>query len=305
MDQRDRLVRQTDILSRNATRPLREGVTGEMALPALEKVLKLLGEALETLEPLIELLFHACNKIRLVVPGVGRIELRHRRSAKGNEVVVYLVKAMGADPRLTRQVQITVFRFYDAEGGHRQGSAALEAELVPPQLVEALRLKLYYLMHFHVDFAGEPVLSQLFPGPKTVNRQPAPLSTVERMRRKTKLERAMRNAEGLYYQLEPRMPTIEALVRALADPLAFTVKEMLAPETRLVRLMAFRIGQDAEAQALLGGAVRDFAALAAAIAEARKQEDPAGLEEAAFPLSGFVQACRAHPALRELFPPEA
>ena len=305
MDQRDRLVRQTDLLSRSATRPLREPVALGAALPALEKVVRLLGEALTNLEPVVELLLQACNKLQLTVPGLGRVEIRHRRTAKGNEVVVYLVKAMGRNSPLSQRIQITVFRFYDAEGGHREGGAALAAEEVPPQLVEALRLKLYYLMHFHVDFAGEPVLSQLFPGPRTVSRAPAPASNAERMRRKAKLESAMRKAELLYYQLEPRMKTIATLERALADPLAFTVKEMLAPETRLVRLMAFRLGEDHDAKALLAGALRDFAALEAAIAQARQTEDPTGLEAAAFPLSGFIQACRAHPALRELLPPEA
>lgn len=302
MDKRDRLIRQTDVLSRTATRPLREPAGGEAARLALESVVARLGEAIELLEPLIELLFHACQKLRLTVPGVGDVELRHRRTRKGNEVVAYLVKRMPGEPALARRIQIGVFRFYDAEGGHREGGAALEAGVVPPQLLERLRLKLYYLMHYHVDFADEPVLSQLFPGPRTVKQAAPVVSNAERMRRKSRLEAAIAKAEALYYQLEPAMQAIALLLRALRDPLGFTVKDIMSPQGRMVRLMAFRLTEDAAARQLLESALADFQALEQAIAEAKAAEDPQGLEEVAFPLSSFLLTCRAHPALRELVP---
>jgi len=199
VDKRDQLIRHTDLLSRAATQPLRAPAFAPADRRGLEGVVTLIGEALPRLEPVIELLLHACQKLRLRIPRVGEVEVRHRRTRKGNEVVVYLVATMKEKPPLTRRVQIGVFRFYDAEAGHREGQAALEVDVVPPQLLERLRLKLYYLMHYHVDFADEPVLSQLFPGPQTVRRAEPPASNADRMRRKARFETAMAKAEALFY----------------------------------------------------------------------------------------------------------
>jgi len=100
------------------------------------------------------------------------------------------------------------------------------------------------------------------------------------------------------------MKAIATLVQALEQPTEVRARDLLSPETRMVRLMTFRLGEDLAARELLKAAVRDFAALEAALERARADEDETGLDEAAFPLSGFPQACRQHPALLELFPAE-
>jgi hypothetical protein len=283
-----------------ATRPLgRPG--GVDLLAQLGEVVRKLVEATGAVRPALELMYQACRRAALPLPGVRQVELEHEVSAKGEAIIVYLVDTFEEDPEgLPRRVQVAVFRFYDATDAVPPARAALEAVQVPPALLEQLRLKLYHVMHYHLEFRDEPVLRQLFGGPRTLT--PPPMTNAQRIKQKMKLEAAMEKAESLLYAVDPVIPLVRRVVETLDQRRGFSLAELLQPELRTVRIIAMGLGPDETARQLLRDALANHRALRQAVEAARKSKDPTGLEDAAFPLSGFMQACRAHALLRALFP---
>lgn len=294
---------------RPPTPPRPVGPRPSVTVPELDEVLQRLGKALETHRQPIELLYEACRHARMPMPGLPPVVLAHARTPKGEDIVVYLARKAGAEPPFARSVQVGVFRFYDAEVGARTGAEALEEARIPPAqippaLVPQLRLKLHHLMHFHVEFKGDPVTRQLFPGPKTV-APPPPMSNAQRLKAKMKFEKVLHQAEALVFGLEREMQVVARVLAQLdrrggPDFLALT----RGREEREACMLAIGLGRDQAAQQRLRDGVRDHKALAAAVAQARKSQDPSGLEAAAFPLSGFRLACAEHPVLKQLFPPQ-
>lgn len=276
-----------------------------MSASELQEVLARLGAALDTHRQPIELLYEACRRARMPMPGLPPVTLVHARTPKGEEIVMYLGGKVFTEPPFARSVQVGVFRFYDAEVGARAGAGAIEERVIPPELVPQLRLKLHHLMHFHVEFKGDPVTRQLFPGPKTL-APPAPMSSAQRLKAKMKFEKVLHQAEALVFGLAREM---EVAARVLAqlerrggpDYLALT----RGREEREACMVAIGLARDAAARQRLHDGLREFRALEAAAAKARKTQDATGLEAAAFPLSGFRIACAEHPLLKQLFPPAA
>lgn len=307
MAPRDEFVRQTGPLAGGVgTRPL--GPEARLPLAVLvEKVRDVIARiqaAAKPAEPVIELLFEACNRAVLDVPGVPSVAYRHDRTAKGEEIVLYLVEALDCDVALPRAVPIAVFRFYDCTGAVPPAERAIEAGKVAAPLVEQLRLKLYHLMHYHLQFRDDPVLRQLFPGPKT-HAKPAPppaMTNAQRMKLKVKLERALQTTESQLFALEPLLPKLTQLANQLTKP-DFRVAGFLDPESRQARFLAIALGPDEAATTLVKALPGQIKALRAAVDAARKNEDPEGLEALAAPLSTALHELRRHVILRSLLPP--
>lgn len=312
MENRDHYIPLTASLNRAArTGPLTAPAPDSDADPrvrtALEAAVAKSRDATPKLEPRIEVLHRSCERAALPVPGVGAFSPRHTLPANGESILGYLEAAMRANTRLAETVRVAVFRFYDAVAATDGAEAALALESFTKALVEALRLKLYYLFHYHEEFKDEPLLRQLFPAPKQRRAEETrPVTEVERLTAKRQAQEVISRCEVLSQRLAPRMAVVGQVLRAVEQPGGLGVmKDFLSPEARTVRLLAMRLASAPVATQALQEALAHFNALNAALAEARRTHDAEGLEAAAFPVSEFAMACRRDPVLKEFFPPAA
>lgn len=297
----DRFQPQTAPFSQaRGTRPIARTEPPPPRPDQAEEVLSKLRATIAALEPSVELLHQACRQAALRIPGVGDVTAKHPLPPKGYAAIEYLVQVVQRGPALARAAQIAIYRFYDAV---ELASAITEPGLSEPGLAEQLRLKLYYLLHFHVDFKADPVLSQLFPGPQTVAPPPpaARVSPVERQKRLQLLESAIEKAETVYFRYESGLELAGRALEAIEKP-PLPLKGIFSPEARQIRLIATGARQDAAVRALLEEAVAAFTGLGTAIYEAREAQDPDRLEAATFAVVRFGQQAAAHPLLRGLVP---
>jgi len=274
-----------------------------------EDILEKSRASLETLQPRIELLMRACNNARLPVPGVGQVDFNHPLSPKGEQIVAYLMGTFASKPEVAKEVQVAVYRYYEAHRLVASVQAALESGVLEQQMLEELRLKLFYLSRFHEVFKGDRVLTQLFPPPQTVSAADAAaksaqaLSTVERLKQKKLREDVLRKAEILHASLAPKMQTLAQTLELVEKGGALDIKALITGSSRTARLLALGIGTSPQLVSQLREAKALFEQLGTQLEEAKKENgDVSPLKETIYPLSKLAITCRAHPMLRDLFP---
>lgn len=310
MSSRDSFQRQTGLLNQpGGTRPLR-GATKPLIDPEALKaqtadILEKSRSSLETLQPRIELLMRACLNARLQVPGVGEVEFKHPLSPKGEQIVAYLMGTFAARPEVAKEVQVATFRYYEAARQVAAVQAALDVDQLRQQMLEELKLKLFYLSRFHEVFKADRVLTQLFPPPQTITPgqgDDKKQSTVERLKQKKLREDVLRKAEILHASLAPKMEQLNQTLDMVDRGAALDIKALITGSTRSIRLMALGIGTSPQLIEQLREAKRLFEQLGAQLEEAKAGGEVAPLKETIYPLSRLAITCRAHPMLKELFP---
>lgn len=310
MSNRDSFQRQTGLLNQaGGTRPLR-GATKPLIDPdALKEqtrdILEKSRASLETLQPRIELLMRACLNARLQVPGVGEVAFKHPLSPKGEQIVSYLMGTFAARAEVAKEVQVATFRYYEAARQVEAVQAALEVDQLRQQMLEELKLKLFYLSRFHEVFKSDRVLTQLFPPPQTVTAgqgDDKKLSTVERLKQKKLREEVLRKAEILQGSLAPKMEHLTQTLEMIDKGGALDIKALITGSTRAVRLIALGIGTSPQLVEQLREARRLFETLGQQLEEAKGGGEVTPLKETIYPLSRLAISCRAHPMLRDLFP---
>ena len=307
---RDSFQRQTGLLNQaGGTRPLR-GATKPLIDPEALKaqtaeILEKSRASLETLQPRIELLMRACLNARLQVPGVGEVEFKHPLSPKGEQIVAYLMGTFAARPEVSKEVQVATFRYYEAARQVEAVQAALDVDQLRQQMLEELKLKLFYLSRFHEVFKSDRVLTQLFPPPQTVTAgqgEEKKLSTVERLKQKKLREEVLRKAEILQGSLAPKMDQLNATIDMVEKGGALDIKALITGSTRAIRLLALGIGTSPQLIEQLKEAKRMYELLGQQLEEAKGGGEVAPLKETIYPLSRLAMTCRANPMLKELFP---
>jgi hypothetical protein len=304
---RDSFQRQTGPLRQAAgTAPLRQGSRPLLGAEALRAQTEdTLGKArlsIETLEPRMELLLRACRAASLPVPGVGNVTYKHPLSPKGEQIVGYMTVMLTSKPELSQEVQIAVFRFYEAVRLCGAVMAALEVNQVQQEVLEELKLQVFYLCRFHEVFKGDRVLAQLFPAPQTGVAAKPPMSAVERLKYKKAREEVLRKAELLKASLAPRMATLLQTLELIEKGNALEIRGMLTGSTRTARLLALGIGTSAELVQRLQEARSLFDQLGKQLEEAKAGGEVDPLKETIYPLSRLAISCRSHPMMRDLFP---
>lgn len=274
-----------------------------------EDILEKSRSSLETLQPRIELLMRACQNARLPVPGVGQVEFNHPLSPKGEQIVSYLMGTFASRPEVAKEVQVAAYRYYEAGRMVASVQAALDTEQLQQQMLEELRLKLFYLSRFHEVFKADRVLTQLFPPPQTVApgmaaaKSAQALSTVERLKQKKIREEILRKAEILQASLGPKMETLTQTLDLVEKGGALDIKALITGSSRTARLLALGIGTSPQLIDQLREAKALYAKLGQQLTEAKKDDgDVNPLKETIYPLSKLAITCRAHPMLRDLFP---
>ena len=306
MGQRDQFVRATrDLAKLEATRPLRQPAAArDTWRPQLEDAVTKARTWLAALEPHVELLHNAALHARLPLPGVPAITYRHPPGPRAEEATHYMLGAFKANPALRQRVQIAVFRFYEARGALLEAEGLLAGpQGLAPDTVEDLRRKLYHLFHFHAAFAGEPLLSKLFPGPRTTTTTAAPMLTnVQRLKQKLARENAIQRVEELLKELAPVLKRAALVVEAFDHPRVPGLDELLVPHMRHARLMAIRLAHARERAAvdMLRAAIAAAPGARQALEKARRGGDHTPLEAATAPLATMAFQCRQHPLLAEL-----
>lgn len=146
----------------NKTKPLGGVMLHTFAIGTISKAQGLIG----VLEPRVELLMRACEVANLPIPGVEAGNYRHTVSPNSQKIVTYLSRAIVHKPALLQRVQVAVFRFHEAAAIIARVESEMAGEELEPGLLEELKLKFYYLQHYHEEFKIDPVLTQVFPAPQ-------------------------------------------------------------------------------------------------------------------------------------------
>lgn len=310
MSTRDSFERHTGPLQRaGGTAPLRPLTRPLVSPDALRaQTQELLAKAratVESLEPRVEILFQACQAARLAVPGLGVVALRHPLSPKGEQIVGYLGGNILNQPNWRKEVQVAVFRFYEAVRLIEVAQGELERLHPQQQTLEELKLQIFYLCRFHEIFKGERVLAQLFPAPQTLSasQSKADINPVERLKQKKQRDEILNKAEILRASLAPRMQTLLMTVDMIEKGTVLDVKALLTGSTRRVRLVAMGIGTSPDLVNKLKEARDLFQKLEAQLKEAKAGGDVLPLKETILPLSRLAITCRQNALLRDLFPP--
>lgn len=310
MSTRDSFERHTGPLQRaGGTQPLRP-LTRSLVPPETlhAQTYELLTKArasVESLEPRVEILFQACQEAKLAVPGLGVVSLRHPLSPKGEQIVGYLGGNILNKPNWRKEVQVAVFRFYEAVRLIEVAQAELDRKHPQQQTLEELKLQIFYLCRFHEIFKEERVLAQLFPAPQTLNaNQPkADINPVERLKQKKQRDEILNKAEILRASLAPRMQTLFMTVDMIEKGTVLDVRALLTGSTRTVRLIAMGITTSPELVSKLKEARDLFQKLEAQLKEAKAGGEVVPLKDTILPLSRLALTCRQHALLRDLFPP--
>lgn len=305
---RDTFQRQTGPLRMaQGTAPLKQGSRPLLATEALreqtEDALNKAKASIETLEPRMELLLRACLAAGLTVPGVGQTTFRHPLSPKGEQIVGYLQGVIKNRPDISKEVQVAVFRFFEAVRLAGAAQAALEVRQLQQSTLEELKLHVFYMCRFHEVFKGDRVLAQLFPPPQSSQAtKAAPQSAVDRLRQKKQREEILRKAEILRANLEQRMGLLVRTLEMIERGTALDLRAMLTGSTRTARLLALGIGTSPELVDKLTEAKRLYDQLGKQLDEAKAGGEVEPLKETIYPLSRLAISCRANPMLKDLFP---
>ncbi|MDB5098927.1 MAG: hypothetical protein JWM80_3348 [Cyanobacteria bacterium RYN_339] len=302
MSNRDQFERRTStsgFAQQGATRPLAYADPGKLYAD-LAATIERAGTVIRQVEPTMEWLHQCCIRAKLPLSGVPDLLPSHPVTPQGEELITYCFTAFRANPMLSQTVQIAVFRFYDARKALREGQVAADTMTAQPPHVEQLRLKTYFLVNYHAEFRADAMLSRAFPSPRTA--QPAvPLTNVQRLKQKLVREGSFNKAEIMLDELKGPLASIRQVLETVEKPSGMGFRELMMPEMRRIRIMVIGLKTDEEALSLLRDAVRQYDALKAGLAIARKSGDPAQLADLAFPLAGLAPACLKHPLLATLF----
>jgi hypothetical protein len=251
--------------------------------------LALAREIIGRVEPHIELLLRACEAARIGIPGVGQEPYRHAPPPNAISLLKHLIAVLERRPELVREIQIAVFRFYDAR--------ATQEAIAPPvradQLAD-LRRKVFYLTHYYSTLRGDPVLDQMFPPPQgRMGTAPlAPVSVAHAERSQTagrKLEAAV-----LLERTAGWLPLLQLALEAVDDP-ARMMKLVLARDLKPARLLLLRMQGAPDAQALAREVLASWQALDVALSN-----DSDGLDATAQRHAETSSRCLAHPLLGDL-----
>ncbi|HEY9722761.1 MAG TPA: hypothetical protein V6D47_12170 [Oscillatoriaceae cyanobacterium] len=311
LQNRDTYQRSTGLLHNNqgGTRPLGGSGTRPLLDPQalrqqLEAILERGRTTIEGLEQRVEILLHGCNLVNVPVPGLGEVVFKHARTPKGDQLATYVGQKVSTVPDMAKKVRVVVFRFYDACNVAERVRVALEEDQPNQMLLEELRLKLTFLGHFSTEFKDDPVLSQMFPPPKTTAslEKAAPVSTIERLRQKQAREEVLHKAEILAKKLEPKIEIARLALQMIRQPRGLDMGSLFSPQTRTARLLALGAGNDQEVIAKLTQLDERFAKLQAELDKARKGGPVEPLKELLFPLGQVALEARKHVLLKDLFP---
>lgn len=304
---------QTGLLHKQAgTRPLGPNTkplpSPEVLRAQAREMLAKAQEQLEGLEARIELLLRSAEKGGLNVPGVEFGDYKHPLSPKGEQIIGYLAGVYAANQEVARAVQVGVFRYHDAvASAARLREAADGDEDMQPGMLEDLRLKMFYLTRYHVDFKGDRVLAQLFPAPQNMSAIPGmakgtvPLSNVERLKQKQLRDAVLHKAEILRAGLAPKMEVVKTTLEMLDNP-RLNIGALFTPATRSARLIALGMGGNQELKDKLRETHRLFGVLEEQLGAARNGGDFEPLKETIYPLGRLALDCQRHALLRDLFP---
>lgn len=284
------------------TKPLLDGAT---LRAQTEEMLGKARESLEALEARIELLLHACTRANLPVPGLQAPEFKHPLSPKGEQIVNYLQGVFKEPESIVREVQVGVFRYYEAVRAVEKVQEALDKDVLRQEMLEELRLKLFYLTRFHADFKGDRVLSQLFPPPQTVAAGAAKsqvMSTADRLKQKQAREAVLHKAEILHANLKPKMEIVKLTLEMLENPKGFNIGALFTPTTRTARLLALGLGGASDVIDQLRQAHALYGQLEKELGAARNGGEVEQLKEVVYPLGRLAVDCSKHPLLRDVFP---
>jgi hypothetical protein len=284
------------------TKPLMDGAT---LRAQTEEMLGKARESLEALEARIELLLHACTRANLPVPGLQAPEFKHPLSPKGEQIVNYLQGVFKEPESIVREVQVGVFRYYEAVRAVEKVQEAFDNDALRQEMLEELRLKLFYLTRFHADFKADRVLSQLFPPPQTVAAGAAKaqvMSTVDRLKQKQAREAVLHKAEILHANLKPKMEIVKLTLEMLENPKGFNIGALFTPTTRTARLLALGLGGASDVIDQLRQAWSLYGQLEKELGAARNGGEVEQLKEVVYPLGRLAVDCSKHPLLRDVFP---
>jgi hypothetical protein len=310
LQNRDSFQRQTGLLHKQAgTMPLNRTTKPLLDAGALraqtEEMLGKARESLENLEARIELLLHACVQANLPVPGLENPTFKHALSPKGEQIVNYLQGVFREPESIVREVQVGVFRYYEAVRAVEKVQEAYDNDTLRQEMLEELRLKLFYLTRYHADFKGDRVLSQLFPPPQTMATgaaKPAMLSTVDRLKQKQAREAVLHKAEILRASLQPKMEIVALTLDMLENPKGFNIGALFTPTTRTARLLTLGLGGATDVIEQLKQARELYGQLEKELAVARNGGEVEQLKQVIYPLGRLAVDCSKHPMLRDVFP---
>ncbi|MDB5100247.1 MAG: hypothetical protein JWM80_4668 [Cyanobacteria bacterium RYN_339] len=310
MQQRDSFQRQTGLLHKQAgTMPLNRATKPLMDAGTLraqsEEMLGKARESLENLEARIELLHHACVRANLPVPGLDNPEFKHPLSPKGEQIVGYLTGVFREPESIIREVQVGVFRYYEAVRAVEKVQEAFDNDTLRQEMLEELRLKLFYLTRYHADFKADRVLSQLFPPPQTMAAgaaKPAVMSTVDRLKQKQARDAVLHKAEILRASLQPKMEIVRLTLEMLENPKGFNIGALFTPSTRTARLLALGLGGATDVIDQLRQARELYGQLDKELTAARNGGEVEQLKQVIYPLGRLAVDCSKHPMLRDVFP---
>lgn len=313
LQNRDTFQRQTGLLNQQGgTRPLKSPgtrpLTDPNAVKAQVEALLAKGEAtLKGLEPRIEFLMRACQAVSLPLPGVELNGFKHPLSPKGEQIIQYMSGVLTTNQALARQVQVVTFRYQEAVKASEMAASALQQDILRPDLLEDLKLKLFYMSRVHEEFKGDPVLKQVFPPPQTVTgpgagKPGAPMSTVDRLKAKQARQALLTKAEVLANNLAPKIEIVRMALENLEQK-GLNLGAFFTPETRQARMVAMGISTKPELVDQLKQTHALFLKLQEALPEARKPDsDLEPLKAIIQPLSQLAVSCQKHAVLKDLFP---
>jgi hypothetical protein len=312
VSERDTYQRQTGPLNHiNQTRPLRTAPSTPAAVDQLrqaaEDFLARARQSLANLEPRLELLMRACERADIPVPGVKEPVYRYPPSAKGEQIIAYLIATFAKREDLVKEVQVGLFRFYDAVQCTDSTEKALQANTLDPTMLEDLKLRLFYLSRYHEAFKGDRVLSQLFPtppsSPSEADDKSRRLTPAERMRQKQQRERAINEAEILVANMAARVAVIKSALSMIDEHRGIRIGAMIAPQARSARLLAIAIATNLEVFDLLKDFLAAYTRLHECLQEVRHGADVEQIKAPVEGVTALVERGRQQVLLRDVFPP--
>lgn len=292
------------------TKPMtREQVLAPAALRTLteQTIAKALPLA-ESLEPRVELLLHAFKAINVPVPGVEIGEFKHTLSPNSTKIVAYLTRAMQVKPGLPRQMAVAVFRYHEAVQTVEKAREALESDVLPPNILEELKLKFFYLANYHEEFKGDPILTQLFPAPKAgkatavlKKRSTTPLTPAELLRQRQAKDAAIRFAETYVTALRPKMENLKLIVSLQKQASRLNnLTAMIKPQERKAMGVLKALKGDERGLEQITRALTLYEQFQAALVAAKKNGDVEPLKVFLDCFHQMVTAWSVHPVLKEL-----
>lgn len=314
MQNRDTFTRQTGMLNQQApgTRQLTGPGTRPLTDPGslksqVEALLAKGNGTLQNLEPRMELLIRSCGACGLPLPGVDYGAFKHPVSPKGEQIIGYVAGVLKTNQALARQVQVAVFRFQEASKAVDTATASVAAGTLRPEILEDLKLKLFYMSRLHEEFKGDPVLAQLFPPPQTMTgplKRPgtAPLSMADRLKAKQARQAILHKAEVLASKLGPKIEVVKLTIEAVEKP-SLNIGQLFTPATRQARLIAMSLGNNKELVDQLRQAVTLYEKLQKMLPDARTSEDDLEpLKDVIQPLSQLALTFKQNAVIKDLFP---